>query len=187
MQGKLQVISGAFRGKKLHIPGVGRPTQQKTRGAVFNMLAEIVHSTQYTVHSTVVWDAFAGSGALGIEFISRFTAKTAIFTDTDPDAIACIRKNTESITDCDVIVRQESALNYKLPDGQLVVFIDPPYSAPELGEKLVEKLGKTAPKGTIVVWEVENNLSRRSPGEGGWNVVKNKTHGRARILILRKV
>jgi 16S rRNA G966 N2-methylase RsmD len=48
---------------------------------------------------------------MGIEFISRFGAKTALFTDVDPEAIACIRENVAGITGCEVVVRQEDALS----------------------------------------------------------------------------
>ena len=198
MVSKLQVISGRFRGKKLCIPPCSRPTQQKARGAVFNMLAEIVGDGA----GWLVWDAFAGSGAMGIEFISRFGATKAIFTDPDADAIECIRKNTDGIDGCEVIrvgadnirpsvftkMHAEPTAGGYYPPLRMVVFIDPPYDRPELGGKLMARLSNDAPTGTIVVWEVEKPSApppfSRIPN--GWRVLKDKTYGRARFLILEK-
>ncbi|MDR1027008.1 MAG: RsmD family RNA methyltransferase [Rickettsiales bacterium] len=134
----------------------------------------------------VVWDAFAGSGALGIEFVSRFGAARAVFTDTDPDAIAAIRENTAGL-DAEVVIKQVSALNYcppaadgvfyqkiphqAAPANQVVIFIDPPYSDFAAGEKLVEKLGASAAPGTIVVWEMEKTASPAPACGGGIDFV----------------
>ena len=63
MDSKLQIISGEFRGRKLKLPDGARPTQNLARGAIFNMLAEILLEPYTELH---VWAAFAGSGALGI-------------------------------------------------------------------------------------------------------------------------
>ena len=190
---KLQIISGKFKGKKLHLPEGARPTQQKARGAVFNMLSEIiglgpavrVREPSPRDDNWTVWDAFAGSGALGIEFISRFGAKRAIFTDTDPEAIACIKENTKNITDCEIVVRKPLA-RFDSVEGNLIIFIDPPYSAAKLGEKLIAELEANAPAGTIVVWEIENNEELIMNNEQ-WATLKDKTHGRARFLVLQKI
>ena len=78
MNSKLQIISGKFRGRKLYLPPNARPTQQRARAALFNMLASGVVGTDGCIN---VWDAFAGSGAFGIEFISRYPNAKVVFTD----------------------------------------------------------------------------------------------------------
>ncbi|MBP5707580.1 MAG: RsmD family RNA methyltransferase, partial [Alphaproteobacteria bacterium] len=64
MESKLQIISGKYRGRKLSLPASARPTQNRARIALFNMLeSNIIDPTD----KFTVWDAFAGSGAFGIE------------------------------------------------------------------------------------------------------------------------
>ena len=79
MKSKLQIISGNFRGRKILLPDSARPTQNKARGAIFNMLASDVLSD--TSEPYFAWDAFAGSGALGIEFLSRYPNSYVVFID----------------------------------------------------------------------------------------------------------
>lgn len=217
MINKLQVISGKYRGKKLCIPPCSRPTQQKARAAVFNMIGEIIMTNEYAVcppprrKAAVlppnssggdwhIWDAFAGSGAMGIEFISRFGAATAIFTDTSPEAIKCIHENTKNIDDCRIIVEHAPAIAHHSFPGKenlSIIFIDPPYSNVYLGNELVANLAKNAPTGTIVVWEAEDSPNNKDhtcpPAKPGgealspFEILKDKVYGRARFLIMRKI
>lgn len=133
-----------------------------------------------------VWDAFAGSGAMAIEFISRFGAKTAIFTDIDDGAIKDIKENTKSILDCEIIIKQEFANPSAIThiSSPIIVFIDPPYSKFDLGKELVQKLSKTLTAGSIIVWEIENGQETSYPEE--FNMISDKTYGRAKFLILQK-
>ena len=77
MDTKLQVISGNLRGRKLSLPVSARPTQNRARLAIFNMLDGLLDFS----HALVAWDAFAGSGALGIEFLSKYNNSKVLFTD----------------------------------------------------------------------------------------------------------
>ena len=183
METKLQIISGKYRGKKLRIPESARPTQNRARLAIFNILQSYLTADgQY-----IIWDSFAGSGAMGLEFISRFGASRAIFTDIDPLSIKAIKVNTENIKDCEIEVMQKNALDLRIsPENlQLFVFIDPPYSTPELGQELVDKLGKTTPDGTIIVWETEN-LGKTTQIGSKFTIIREAIYGRAKFLILYK-
>ena len=64
MDSKLQIISGIYRGRKLNLPADARPTQNLARIALFNMLEGIIIDPFAPMF---VWDAFAGSGSLGVE------------------------------------------------------------------------------------------------------------------------
>ena len=134
----------------------------------------------------VVWDAFAGSGAFGIEFLSRNWAKYAIFTDTNAGAVRTIRKNLTGI-DGDAIVKTTDALSAADEFGPRadVIFLDPPYADHELGEKLVKKLSRIAKAGAIVVWEQEQGTGT-GKRNGNFTILKDKTYGRARFLIMKK-
>ena len=83
MKSNLQIISGKYRGKKLCLPPDARPTQNMARGALFNMLYEIIDIDK----PIAVWDVFAGSGAFGIECLSRFNNTAVVFTDNANSSI----------------------------------------------------------------------------------------------------
>ncbi|MBR4475860.1 MAG: RsmD family RNA methyltransferase [Alphaproteobacteria bacterium] len=184
MESKLQIISGKYRGRKLALPPSARPTQNRARIALFNMLESgIIENTD----NLVVWDAFAGSGAFGIECISRYNA-TAIFTDVAPESIATIRKNITAISmENSTKIVQADAIGVisQFARGANLVFVDAPYDTAEIGRAFVNKLGRTADSGTILVWEQESNNSVQ-PNTDTWEVLRDKTYGRARFLILRK-
>ena len=184
MESKLQIISGKYRGRKLSLPASARPTQNRARIALFNMLeSNIVGNT----NNLVVWDAFAGSGAFGIECISRYNA-TAIFTDISPESIATIHKNINTIsTENTTKIIQSDAISVipQYAQNANMIFVDAPYDMAEIGRAFVNKLGRAVKNGTIVIWEQEANNSVEPNGDT-WEVLRDKTYGRARFLILRK-
>ncbi len=180
----MQIISGVYRGRKLFLPPGARPTQNLARVAIFNMLAEFLSFDD----KIVVWDAFAGSGALGLEILSRYPDPTAVFTDVSVESIKTIRKNTNGIAANRIrIVNTDAAKVIKNYANDInLVFVDPPYANPELGIDFVAKLAERARAGTVVVQEIESNVPY-SPDETKWDVLRDKKYGRARFLILRKI
>ncbi len=182
MKSNLQIISGKYRGKKLNLPNDARPTQNMARGALFNVLNGIIDTTK----PISVWDAFAGSGAFGLECLSRFNNPMVVFTDNAKSSIDTIKKNLISINEkatietCDAL----SALS-RFGGISDLIFIDPPYSDFNLGILFVKKLGKIAKTGAIVIWEFESNQPTPKTDEN-WEILKDKTYGRARFLFLLK-
>ncbi len=181
----MQIISGAYRGRKLVLPTGARPTQNLARVAIFNMLTGFVYDWQ----KMTVWDAFAGSGVLGIEILSRCPDATVIFTDTADESIKTVQKNVSGLnTDWTRYkIDQNDAIEriWKYGPRAGLVFVDPPYANPELGIEFVAKLAECARRGTIVVQEIESNVSY-TPDETKWEILSDKTYGRARFLILRR-
>jgi 16S rRNA (guanine966-N2)-methyltransferase len=146
----MRVIAGAYRGRRLKAPpGVRtRPTADRVREALFSILGD--------VQDRRVADLFAGSGALGIEALSR-GAEHATFVERDSGAVGVLRFNLASIGIVDgVEVFEWDALRWlEAVGGELefdVVFVDPPYSsAPRLAGPLTELLpGILSPHATIV-------------------------------------
>jgi len=183
MDSKLQIISGKYRGKKLVLPSGARPTQNLARGALFNMLNEILDVSRLIK----VWDVFAGSGAFGIECLSRYDNVAVVFTDNSVNSIDTIKKNVKSIN-CTATIEKNDALavvNKFGVDADLI-FADAPYSEFDLGVKFVEKLTPFVKNGTILIWEFEKNQETPILGEK-WEILKDKTYGRARFLILRRI
>jgi 16S rRNA (guanine966-N2)-methyltransferase len=183
MDSKLQIISGEYRGRKLMLPTGARPTQNMARAAIFNMLATIIPAGD----KITAWDAFAGSGALGIETLSRWTNATTIFTDVSDESIKTLRKNTNVIAAnrfCIINTDATKAIKNYANDVNLV-FIDPPYENANLGIGFVTKLAESVRPGTILVQEIEK-IVPYSPDETKWEILRDKTYGRARFLILRR-
>ncbi len=184
MDSHLQIISGKYRGRKLALPTGARPTQNRARIALFNMLESglIDFSLPFTV-----WDAFAGSGAFGIECLSRYNMANVIFTDISATSMKTIRRNLETLSVgtmgkteiCDAF----SVLQKYGPISNLI-FLDPPYADAILGGQFVKKLEKTVQNGTLLIWE-QDDTNFISP-DSCWEILRDKKYGRARFLILRK-
>lgn len=186
MNSKLQIISGAFRGRKLKLPPDARPTQNRARIALFNMLeCGIVDFGQ----KMYIWDAFAGSGAFGMECLSRYADARVLFTDVAPTSIKTVRDNlaTLAVGARASVIQMDAigAIEKYAPDVNMV-FVDAPYTTPELGRAFVARLAHAVRVGTIVIWEQEvgNDIL---PNENEWQIIRDKTYGRARFFILKKI
>ena len=145
----MRIIAGAWRGRKLVAPAgaTTRPTADRARETLFSMLASRLGG--FTGLS--VADLFAGSGALGLEALSRGAA-SCLFVDTDRDAIAAIRTNVASLAAKGAEIRQVSALTLAEQTKPFdLILLDPPYAQDGL-DALLDQLvsrGWTAP-GTMV-------------------------------------
>jgi len=173
----MRVITGEYKGRRLHVPrGTSvRPTPERVREALFSILGERVDGAR-------VLDLFAGSGALGIEALSRGAAR-ATFVDDDPRAVDAIARNLTEIG-ADGEVKRRDALAF-LAQTQArfdLVFADPPYSsAPELAGPLTERLpGVLADEAVIVI-----ESHKRAPLELGLPLVTERDYGTTRIRIHR--
>ncbi len=180
MKSNLQIISGKYRGKKLSLPVDARPTQNLARGALFNMILDLPLDT---AKPFTVWDAFAGSGAFGLECLSRYNNAKVIFTDIMIDTV---KKNVDSVQGSAKLEKVDALSVIKTygPDSDLI-FIDPQYAMFGIGLVFIKKLAKIAKSGAMVIWEFE--ASQQEPKmDDSWEILKDKTYGRARFLVLRK-
>ncbi len=125
----MRIIAGEWRGRPLKAPKGARPTADRVKEALFSILGDRVPGAR-------VLDLFAGSGALGIEALSRGAAQ-ATFVDDDAQAIARLRANLPE-ADRAVIARRSATAFLREARGQYdLVFLDPPYRlAPRLGPEL---------------------------------------------------
>ena len=122
----MRIIAGRFKGRKLNSPsGLSvRPTADRTRESVFNILSEKVKAPH-------VLDLFSGTGALGIEALSR-GALRATFVDVSPQSIKTLASNLSMIGIADMcrVIRWDIGKNLnclKLSDKFQLAFMDPPY------------------------------------------------------------
>lgn len=147
----MRVIAGRLGGRTLVAPRgrSTRPTPERVREAVFSILAE--------VSGEIVLDLFAGSGAMGIEAISR-GARHATFVDSSRAAIAAVRENVSSLGIAAEVLHQRALpflRNAEIYGRQYdLVFLDPPYSqAAALGPELAGALRRVLAPGARVVVE----------------------------------
>jgi 16S rRNA (guanine966-N2)-methyltransferase len=169
----VRVVAGRFKGRTLHAPrgSAVRPTSDKVRGAIFNVLGDI--------EGLRVLDLFAGTGALGIEALSRGAAD-ATFVDTDS---ASARRNLTAIAIA-AGVHERDALRFLANEDARydLVFVDPPYSsAPALGERLTELLPAVLSKNARIVTESD----KHAPLDLGFSLEFERDYGDTRIRIHR--
>src|SRR5689334_1607963 len=126
----MRIVGGTLKGRRLDSPtweGL-RPTSDRLRETLFNVLAPRIHGSR-------VLDGFAGTGAVGIEALSRGAAHVT-FVECDPRAVALIESNLArcGIVDRYAIIRVRFAGTARPPDGGSfdIIFLDPPYGAGQL-------------------------------------------------------
>jgi 16S rRNA (guanine966-N2)-methyltransferase len=185
----MRIVSGQYKGKPIAAPegGSTRPTSDRAREAVFNILEHAPWAPP--LHGARALDLFAGSGALGLEALSRGAA-FCLFVETDEAARGAIRDNIEALHlfGCTRIHRRDATDLGSRPASAGppfdLVFLDPPY-AKGLGEKALAELaahGWIRP-GAAVVFE-------RGEGEGdiqppGYDLIDERRYGAAKVLFLK--
>ncbi len=182
MDSKLQIISGMYRGRRLGLPPAARPTQNRARVALFNMLQSI------GVMPKLVWDTFAGSGAFGMECLSRYADCHAVFTDVAASSINTVRKNLATLgASGRATALQTDALGAIAKYGAMadLIFLDPPYAEAELGAAFVRRAARVMRPGAILVWEQDAAAAVMSDA-AAWEILRDKQYGRARFLILQR-
>jgi len=130
----MRVIAGKYRSRPLAVPGADvRPTSDKLRGTLFNVLASAMGAMGAEGFDDTVWlDVYAGSGAVGIEALSR-GARQVYFVDSARAAVTVIRNNLRSlkIEDGWQVLEQSAVKALRQLDAAAVaadvVFLDPPY------------------------------------------------------------
>jgi 16S rRNA (guanine966-N2)-methyltransferase len=162
----MRIIGGRWRGMTLADLGAGdpaaalRPTSDRVRESLFNLLAHGDYGDPPPPEDRRVLDLFAGTGALGIEALSR-GAVTATFVDQGAKSLALLRRNLDRLGMADaarVVSRDATRLGRNPGPAFDLVFLDPPYGR-GLGERaLVSAMagGWVAP-GALVVWEEGGN------------------------------
>lgn len=152
----MRVIAGTQRGRRLFSPNWAglRPTSDRLRETLFDVVGTRVEGAR-------VLDGCAGTGAVGIEALSR-GAEHVLFIERDPRAVALIRRNVAhcGFTDRCTIRRAglPAALRRPLVDPFDLVLLDPPYGAPDIGAILTAAAGRLGPQGLLVL-----ERARRQP------------------------
>jgi 16S rRNA (guanine966-N2)-methyltransferase len=184
----MRVIAGRAGGVRLVSPKLGvRPTMDRVKAAIFSSLGEMIIGAR-------VLDLFAGTGALGIEALSR-GAESALFIDEDRQSIAAIEKNLVNAKLAGR-VRQQDAFSFlkgaaQLNDKFRIIFADPPYDPMKSGEAFAEKLlvDQALPKllEPSGIFVLEKRPSERLSDTTLWEINRQKTYGTTEVLFLSAI
>lgn len=179
--GQLRIVAGNWRGRLLQIadvPGL-RPTSERIRETLFNWLAPSIHGTRCL-------DLCAGTGALGLEALSRGAAE-AVFVEKSPIAERQLRLSIQSLGAQNAHVIAGDARSFLQMDAGKpfqIIFLDPPFAADMLSElcRLLAKTHMLAPQALLYL-ELEKAQSVPNfPAD--WTVAKNKTAGGVRYMLV---
>ena len=179
----MRVIAGTAKGRTLKTPAsITRPTMDRVRAAIFSMLGNRVPEAR-------VLDLFAGTGAMGIEALSR-GADSVIFVDQDKKSAEVIRQNLE-LTKLRGEIKQVDAISFfKYQQASFdLIFADPPYASNTDSDwiaKLLstpELLSAIAEEGLLIL---ECEKEQLLPEISELEKIIDRTYGITRIVILRK-
>lgn len=171
----MRVIAGRFGGRRLRVPAAGvRPTSDRVREALFASLGKL--------EGARVLDLFAGSGALGIEALSRGAA-LAVFAERSAPAAATLRDNLASLEAEALgrVLRGEAVAVLRRLAGAGerfdLVFLDPPWSDPEEPARTLRALSTSGILAAGAVVVVETGRGQELPALGGLRVVDERRYG----------
>ncbi len=180
--GRLRIVAGKWRSRLLEIaavPGL-RPTPERVRETLFNWLTPHIAGARCL-------DLFAGTGALGLEALSRGAAET-VFVERSRTAVNALRRNIAELNATGAIVHELDAIGYLHggePGAFDIVFLDPPF-----GADLTEDLCRLLDAGSLLAADarvyIEQDRSKPEPEwPEGWQMLKTKTAGNVRYSLVR--
>jgi 16S rRNA (guanine966-N2)-methyltransferase len=183
----MRVIAGSAGGIRLAVPKRGvRPTMDRVKAAIFSSLGDAVVEAR-------VLDLFAGSGALGIEALSR-GASSVVFVEQDGQSVEIIERNLAK-TKLKGRIRQQDAFDFlqhasgsKLFD---IVFADPPYEKTKDGERFTEKLLANEALPQLMdadgIFVLEKRPAEALPEIKMWHLIRQKKYGATEVLFLEPI
>ncbi len=178
----MRIIAGEWRGRPLVAP-VGeatRPTADRTREALFSMLVSRLGSFE----DLAVADLFAGSGALGLEALSRGAA-SCLFVEQDRPAIDALKSNIAKLGAKGADVRATSVMALGPATKPLdLIMMDPPYAS-GAGNVALDKLGRLGWTGPAT-WVSIETMKGEKVEVAGFTVEAERVYGKAMITLLRQ-
>jgi 16S rRNA (guanine966-N2)-methyltransferase len=187
----MRIVAGRFKGRTLKAPGDAalRPTSDKVRQAIFNIVEHAGFASNFTLEDARVIDLFAGTGALGLEALSR-GAKFCLFVEEAAESRAIIRENIEALglTGASKIWRRDAAglgpLDTLAPFD--LAFLDPPYRKGLIAPALQGlAAGGWLNADALVMAEAAEDEAM--PVVAGYEMLDDRVYGDTRIAFLRAV
>ena len=181
--GRLRIVAGKWRSRLLDIadvPGL-RPTSERIRETLFNWLSPRLHGARCL-------DLFAGTGALGLEALSRGAAE-AVFVEQSARAVRTLQSNIAMLDAEGASVKQADAFAYleSRPAPPFdIVFLDPPFAADSLDElcRLLQQQDLLANDALVYLEQDRSRPEVELPEQ--WRLLKNKTAGNVRYMLAQR-
>ncbi|HKW69539.1 MAG TPA: 16S rRNA (guanine(966)-N(2))-methyltransferase RsmD [Candidatus Dormibacteraeota bacterium] len=176
---KLRVAGGEARGRRLKAPKNIRPTQGMVKQAIFNMVGP-------RIEGATVIDLFAGSGALGIEALSRGAAYV-VFVDQEPRGLAILRQNLDALgfKECGQVVRGDVVRWLETQPSVVAsadfIFLDPPYDDVVL-DRALKHLDRGVSRATVMA---EHSRRQNLPTLSRLQVDRERRYGDTVVTVLR--
>jgi len=183
----MRIVAGSHRGRRLQVPpgDAVRPTADRAREALFNILAHAAWAEEPVLDGARVLDAFCGSGALGLEALSRGAA-SCVFMDASPAVLECTRQNVATLDEEDraTLLRADALKPPPARTPCTLAFLDPPYGKDCVAPALtaLAAAGWFA-NGAVVVAESDHRDLIETPG--GFEVLDERGYGHTRLSIWR--
>ena len=184
---RMRIISGKARGTKLYtLEGITtRPTLDRVKESIFNII-------QSDIEDSIVLDLFSGSGAIGLEFLSR-GAKRAVLCDNSKDAIKIIKQNVQKThfeEKVEVYNMEFTKLVERLQNQKFdIIYIDPPYATDFIKisiEKIIEY--KLVNENTKIIVETDDETRILNQIEKmDVEITDKRKYGRATIIFLKYI
>ncbi len=180
----MRIIAGKWRGKKLVTPlgTTTRPTSDRAKEMLFNVLNAYLLKQGKNWESLLFADVFAGSGAIGIEALSR-GAKHIFLIENNREALACLRQNTVGMQGVDIVARDATQ---PIPHAPVdIIFMDAPYGKGLWQEALaVLTQAGWVNEQTLVIIETDRSDEEVLPD--GWRLEQRRSAGRNVFLFAYK-
>lgn len=182
----MRIIAGNKKGKLLKSPTdeKTRPTSDKARKALFDMLSSALIKKGKAWNEITFLDVFAGTGAIGLEALSR-GAQSAYFIENHPPALACLNANAKGFENAHILSVDATCPPFTTKPVD-VVFLDAPYRE-ELWEKALPALEAKGwiDSKTLIVIEIENSEENILPVS--FKLIDDRQYGRNRLLFCKQI
>ena len=182
----MRVIAGLAGGIQLDVPKSGvRPTMDRVKGAIFSSLGQEIIGAR-------VLDLFAGSGALGIESLSRGAA-AVLFVEENAAAVSAIERNLVR-TKLEGRVRKQDVFAFlrasQSTQPYRIIFADPPYEKTKSGGQFTELLLESSELAEMLeptgIFVLEKRPSEKMPAAPLWEIVRARRYGATEVLFLQR-
>lgn len=183
----VRIVGGALRGRRLAAPDgrTVRPTADRAREGLFNILEHGAAFADFDIRGAIVVDAFAGTGALGLEALSR-GAERVYFLENDPVALKTLRANVEALdqTDRAEILNRDATHPGRAQAQCDLAFLDPPYAS-DFAIAALAELGEQGWLATDAVVVVEHAADADLIVSHNFEPIEQRRYGAAHFAIFR--
>ena len=181
----MRIIAGKYKGRKFDLPkdSLSRPTLDRIKENIFNII-------NFNIPNSVCLDLFAGSGALGLESLSR-NAEEVYFIDEKNDNIKNIKSFLNNVNDsngkCFCLDYEDALKKFSNEKRKFdIVFLDPPYET-NMAEKAIKLIShfNLLNDGGIIVWEQLEELNKMQNFSSPFKVINERKYGTVKVVFLK--